>query len=875
MPHTHPRWSQIRALFEALIDSPAERREALIAHAGLDETALAEVRSLLQHHDQHATGFLGTPAEPAAATTASPAAQAAMVGQRLGAWQVLRPIGQGGMGEVFEVRRADGSFEGRAAVKLLKRGMDSAAVLQRFALERQSLARLNHPHIARLLDAGASEQGLPYFVMEFVQGRPIVEAAMGQPLELRLRLFLQLAEAVSYAHRNLLVHRDLKPSNVLVDGEGQVKLLDFGIAKALDPLEGDGGDTTVGGQRPFTPNYASPEQVRGEPVSTSTDIYSLGVLLYQMLTGARPTGRQATTPQDAMRAVLEEEPTRPSRLSEAETQDPHWLATRKRLEGDLDHILLMALEKTAARRYATVDALAADVQHFLQGRPVGARASSPLYVLAKFVRRNRWPVLAGVVGGTGLSMGLAATLLQGRAAASLGVLGLAGGLGMALVQGQRAAAARDRAQAHLSEARAIASDVMVRHADAVHNLPGGAALKAEVLNNLIGHLDRLAAQTSNDATSSGDLAMAYARLAHLLNDRLLAAQGQELTAEQHARRSLPLFEAGEAAYVGNPWYYIWWSRAWRTRVTAAQARDDLVAAVQAADQTATIVERGLQRHPQQGDLLSELGSAHLVRGHLHSTWALNSLHQTDAALASFERARVIYQDMVTRGTATAEDLHQLGTIAGASMMVCFDQGRGVAAVAHGEVALRQRQANVSAHPDHVAYRSGLATEASNFSYVLNALGDFERALACSQIAEQNLLHLEQADPKHSPWRQTRLRTSLNQARALTGLGRPAQALPLLRVLCDPTAGPALAGGHWRLAWWQLEMAHALRDLGGLEEARAQVELAWPVLGEAAVASPQDPHVVLQGQRCQALRAELAGGGGSAPAATANEPKHLL
>ena len=235
------------------------------------------------------------------------------------------------MGKVFEARRADGQYDGRAAVKLLKRGMDSAAVLQRFALERQTLARLSHPHIARLLDAGASDDGLPYFVLEYVHGPPIDQAVRGLALERRLHLFLQLTDAVSHAHRNLLVHRDLKPGNVLVDSDGNVKLLDFGIAKALDPLEGHPGegssDTTVAGQCPYTPHYASPEQVRGEPVSTATDIYSLGVLLYQMLTGTRPTGRHATTPAETARSVLEDPPTRPSRLSASQAVDPQWLST--------------------------------------------------------------------------------------------------------------------------------------------------------------------------------------------------------------------------------------------------------------------------------------------------------------------------------------------------------------------------------------------------------------------------------------------------------------------------------------------------------------------------------------------------------------------
>ena len=322
-----PRWVDIKNLFDAIADQPL---------AGDDAPATAHT------------------------------------GQRIGDWKIVRPLGSGGMGEVFEARRADGSFEGRAAIKLLKRGMDSAAVLQRLAQERQALARLNHPHIARLFDAGATDEGPPYFVMECVDGVPIDEAAQGRPLEVRIALFLQLTDAVAYAHRSLLVHRDLKPGNGLVTPEAQVKLLDFGIAKALDPLDGTDADTTVGTARPFTPNYASPERVRGEPVTTATDFYSLGVLLYQLLTDVRPTGRLATTPAEAARSVLEDVPARPSSLPADLVADPHWLATRKRLEGDLDNVLMKALEKPVERRYASVDALAADVRATLTGHPVSA-----------------------------------------------------------------------------------------------------------------------------------------------------------------------------------------------------------------------------------------------------------------------------------------------------------------------------------------------------------------------------------------------------------------------------------------------------------------------------------------------------------------------
>ena len=463
------RWSRLKALFDAAAELPPAAREALIAAAALDAADLAELRSLLAHHDA-ADGERSFLKSPAAAPE-----PAARLGQRLGNWTLVRAVGAGGMGEVFEARRADGQFEGRAAVKLLKRGMDSAAVLQRFALERQALARLNHPGIARLLDAGASPEGMPYFVMEYVDGQPLDLASRGLTLEQRLALFLQLADAVAHAHRNLLVHRDLKPGNVLVDGAGQVKLLDFGIAKALDPLEGlGGGETTVGGQRPYTPNYASPEQVRGEPVSTATDIYSLGVLLYQMLTGTRPTGRKATSPAEAARSVLEEEPTRPSRLSPTEALDPQWLRTRKRLEGDLDNILLKALEKQPGRRYASVDALRADVEAFLSGHPVSARAASVGYLFSKWLGRNRVAAGAASLGLLGLVTGLASTWLQGRAALALGVSGMAAGLVLALVQARRAqlardeaARARDAATRNLSELRRLANSMVFEVNDAL------------------------------------------------------------------------------------------------------------------------------------------------------------------------------------------------------------------------------------------------------------------------------------------------------------------------------------------------------------------------------------------------------------------------
>jgi eukaryotic-like serine/threonine-protein kinase len=409
-------WANVRALFEAALALPPAEREALLADPALPGAHVAEVRSLLRH-TQDTSSFL---AEPAALLSASLLAEAASerAGQRLGAWRITERLGRGGMGEVWLAERADGAFVGHAAIKVLRQGLDSASVLARFALEQQALARLSHPHIAHLLDAGRTADGLPYFVMEYVRGQPIDLVCVAKPLAERLALFLQLADAVAHAHRQLMVHRDLKPSNVLVNEAGQVKLLDFGIAKALDAADVEGGSAssadpeatqslTRAGERPFSPRYASPEQVRGEPVSTATDVYSLGVLLYVMLTGVSPYGRSATTPQAAARSVLEEAPTRPSSVALPEAG---WEVTRRALMGDLDHILLKALEKEPQRRYVSVDAMAADVQAYLQGRPVSARPARALYVLSKFVARNRLATmlsataLLAVVGGSGLAL---------------------------------------------------------------------------------------------------------------------------------------------------------------------------------------------------------------------------------------------------------------------------------------------------------------------------------------------------------------------------------------------------------------------------------------------------------------------------------------
>ncbi len=393
---------------------------------------------------------------------------------------------------------------------------------------------------------------------------------------------------------------------------------------------------------------------------------------------------------------------------------------------------------------------------------------------------------------------------------------------------------------------------MVRHADAVHFLPGGATLKVQLLQNMIGHLDRLAAQSrasGQDPAFAGELAMAYARLAHLQSDQLLMAMDQPLDADAHAQRSLPLFEAGQAVHGNNPHYSIWWARAWRTRAMAARGRGDAQAALEAYQRMAKVVEAALQRHPGDGQLRSELGSAHLGRGQVFSTWGMANLGRPAEALAAFAEAEDVYQRLVDDGLATPEDVHQLGTIAGARMMICFDQGRVEEAMAHGERAVKIRQDNVAHDPDHVAYRNALATEANNLGYVMLQAGQPERALAYGRLNQAQLRHLEAADPGFKGWRDTRILASLHLARALIGVGQVDEAVPLLEELRQHTA----AVGNVRSAWGRMELAAAYRSQGREALALEQLAAAGPVLEAAAAAAPDDAHVNGLAARCRAMR----------------------
>jgi eukaryotic-like serine/threonine-protein kinase len=406
------RWQKIEELFYAALDvSPEARPDFLRQACGSNLELLQEVQSLIDSSEKTVGGFVR---QAVLQVTREQTSALELSGKRVGAYRLVRVIGEGGMGTVYLATRADDTFRHEVAIKLMHPGFGpSQGMLLRFSAERQILANLNHPNIARLLDGGMTADGVPYLVMEYVEGVPITTHCAQNHLSVdgRLELFRMVCGAVEYAHKNLVIHRDIKPANILVTPEGVPKLLDFGIAKLLDSRSGD-VKLTQTSERFLTPEHASPEQIRGEPVTTATDVYALGVLLYELLAGRRPFQMAAKSPLEVAQIICEQTPELPSRVVALAAVENAPEISRQ-LRGDLDHIALMAMRKEPSRRYSSVGALSGDLQAYLTGYSVQARTDTWHYRAAKFLRRHTVAVPLGILAllaviGFSTGMGLLA-----------------------------------------------------------------------------------------------------------------------------------------------------------------------------------------------------------------------------------------------------------------------------------------------------------------------------------------------------------------------------------------------------------------------------------------------------------------------------------
>jgi serine/threonine-protein kinase len=421
-PMTAERWSRVADVFADALDQPSEQREAFLVRACEgDDDLRREIHSLIAALPDGEDPF----DRPAASMFELPDPDDAPshVGSRFGPYRLVREIGEGGMGTVYEAIRDDDQFHKRVAIKMVRPGRETGVVVRRFRYEREILAGLDHPNIAALYDGGVTEDNSPYFAMEFVEGQPIDAYCAERRLSItrRLELFTSVCAAVQYAHRNLVVHRDLKPSNILVTSEGVVKLLDFGIAKLLgEEASGGGATLTQAGYNAMTVEYASPEQVLGTPITTASDVYSLGVVLYQLLTGHRPYPVDQVSPAEMVRHVCEEEPPPPSVAVGRSPPEAGFSEVPRRLEatlsGELDNIVLMALRKEPSSRYSSVEQFGEDIRRYLAGLPVLAQRPTAWYRARKFVLRHRAAAMATAVVVPTLIAGVVATVWQARRA---------------------------------------------------------------------------------------------------------------------------------------------------------------------------------------------------------------------------------------------------------------------------------------------------------------------------------------------------------------------------------------------------------------------------------------------------------------------------
>jgi eukaryotic-like serine/threonine-protein kinase len=488
MPETPQELEHLQRLFELALEQSPEQRSVFLSQACDGDSQLKALVQELLDCDQEEDGLLDRPLVRPQGEPQN------ILGQKIGAYRIKALLGEGGMGEVYLAKRDDGEFYKEVAIKLLRVGPGYKLLAGRFESERQILAQLEHPNIVRLLDGGRTEEGHLYLVMEYVDGLPINQHCERQALDVpgRLQLFLGVCEAVEHAHRNLVVHRDLKPANILVTDAGQPKLLDFGIARLLAPdIFHRPFDPTITILRAATPRYASPEQISGGVITTASDVYSLGVLLYELLSGRSPYNKPDGLTHEVAKAVLEEEPEKPSRAAQR-TEElgskygfiPN--SFRLRLEGDLDNIILKALNKEPAQRYLSVDAFAQDIRNFLEGRPVAARTPTWHYVISKFVRRYPWQV--------------------GAAAAAVAVL--IGGSAALAWQAQIA-------ERRFNQVRTLAHSLVFKLDPELERVSGATSARKVLVQEAVDYLNALSKEAGGDSELQGEIAASYEHLGNV------------------------------------------------------------------------------------------------------------------------------------------------------------------------------------------------------------------------------------------------------------------------------------------------------------------------------------------------------------------------
>ena len=718
---TKENWERVQSLFlRAMEMSPADRVALLDSACAGQPELRCEVESLIAHDG----GGVHDIDEVLVETAKSLFASEDVTGARLGAWRVLQEIGRGGMGTVYLASRDDDQFQKRAALKVVKRGMDTRELLNRFRRERQILAHLEHPYIARLIDAGNTPQGQPFLVMEYVQGKPIDVYCreLGIDIEGRCRIFLKVCEAVSYAHRNLVIHRDLKPGNILVTADGSPKLLDFGVAKLLDTEIDPAGSHTIMGGQLLTPEYASPEQVRGGFVGTATDIYALGTILYELLTGVRAQSVTSHSPSELDKVICQTEVQPPS-----ECVRPASPGLRKRLSGDLDNIVLMAMRKEPERRYSSVDLFAEDIQRHLGARPVIARPTSFAYRFSKYARRNRLWLAAG----------------------SLVAVSLVGGVWVALVQAHHARIEQRRAEARLSQMVELANRALFDVHGSIERLPGATDARRQLVGTTLDFLEKLSKDAGSDERLAKALGAAYSRLGDLQGYPFTPNLGDTAGAMKSYRTGAALLDQLRHAHPDDAEALLLWFETQAHLATLLNQRGNSEGATKLLN-NALPAATTLARLPSAGV------DAERVRGDFYGLLAeITEKHNPTEALAYAGSYLEIYSRLAARYPDRADFINEQSSgyaLVGHELHV--SRGDSRAALENFLRCVALREGLVKTHPNDVVYKRSLMIGYGHVGDILGSpiaynLGDSAGARGYYRKAVAIGREVYDADPRDS------------------------------------------------------------------------------------------------------------------------------
>jgi serine/threonine protein kinase len=749
---TPERWQQVKEVLATALElSPEERAAYLECRYAEDRLLQADIEPLLVSGQQLGDKFLSED-DLAAAARALPANEMSWVGRRVGAYKVVEQIGEGGMGEVYRAFRADDQYRKEVALKFVRAGLFGSSVFARFKNERQILAGLDHANLAKLLDGGATEEGIPYLVMELIEGLPITDycARKNLPVRQRLQLFLEVCAAVHYAHQHVIIHRDIKPQNILVTADGIPKLLDFGIAKILEPDSTDSlPDLTVTGLQALTPRYASPEQIQGQAMTTATDVYSLGVVLYELLTGLSPYESANLSNQELARVVCEKDLRKPS-LAVLQARQPAGARgfrdispekLSKQLGGDLDNIVLMALRKEPSRRYASVKDFQEDIRKHLEDLPVIARNDTVRYRAGKFAVRHKAGVTAAAAVAVVLIAGIIITVREAR------------------IANQR-----------FNDVRGLANSLIFDVHDSVKDLPGSTPARKIIVERALQYLNVLAHDSAGDVGLQRELATAYERVGSVQGDYLENNLGDFEGTLTSYKRALELRK--QISSVSGDWNdRLALAQGYRLVAHQLWANGDPRGARDPIERAIAVAETLDKEQPNNLKILNELGFDYEVSGRIgypgDSQAKQKILEDYRRGLAIGEVSLKLQPNDIQLLYGHATGLSDVGTM--------LESRNPQDALSYYEKSLEIDRKLTQLSTD-LRYRRGVAIAYGSIASVYDDMGDYPHAVENNLKDLAIYQDLTAADPRNALLRQGLAISYMNTANACVRASQVAKAL---------------------------------------------------------------------------------------------------